>query len=273
MKPWKPQRIGLALGSGAARGWGHLGVLDALKEKGIEPSIIAGTSIGSVVGAFYSAGQIDFLKNWALSLNRREMLRYLDFKMTPTVGLFQGKRLMKALEAVLGSPLIETLRLPFAAVATDLGSGHEVWLNQGELLQAIRASIAVPGLLTPVLHEGRWLVDGGLVNPVPISVCRALGADFVIAVNLNSETTRTAARQRLTNRKRMPNLIDTVMNALIIMQERISRSRMAGDPPELLIAPPLGEIGLMEFHRAKEAMMIGKEAAIYAIDHYKPFEA
>lgn len=266
----KLHRVGLALGGGAARGWSHLGVLEALKEKGIEPSVIAGTSIGALVGAFYSSGKINVLQNWALSLNRREILRYLDFKVAASAGLFQGKRLMKTLEEVLGSPLIEDLPLPFAAVATDLWSGHEVWIQEGQLLQAIRASIAVPGILTPVLREERWLVDGGLVNPVPVSVCRALGADFVIAVNLNSETKRMArhARARMPKKKEVPNLIDTVMNALIIMQERISRSRMAGDPPEILIAPPLGEIGFMEFHRAKAAIAIGKEAALQMLERF-----
>jgi NTE family protein len=213
------------------------------------------------------------LQDWAFSLNRREILRYLDFKVAASAGLFQGKRLMKTLEEVLGSPLIEDLPLPFAAVATDLWSGHEVWMQEGPLLQAIRASIAVPGILTPVLREERWLVDGGLVNPVPVSVCRALGADFVIAVNLNSETKRMARRTRMPKKKEVPSLIDTVMNALIIMQERISRSRMAGDPPEILIAPPLGEIGFMEFHRAKEAMAIGKDAALQILERFSISQA
>ncbi|MDH5408082.1 MAG: patatin-like phospholipase RssA [Gammaproteobacteria bacterium] len=278
-------KIGFALGGGAARGWAHIGIIKSLAEHGIKPDIISGTSIGSLVGAAHVLGKLDKLEEWVCSLRRRDVAGMLDF--TFGGGMIQGERLMKFLESHLGeNPLIEELPIPFAAVATELTSGNEVWLQQGQLLSAIRASIALPGLFTPVCHENRWLVDGALVNPVPVSLCRALGADYVIAVNLDRymigkkfrkqkqvnvaqieddeassvhsvKTWLSYIQQRFTNNNQqedIPGLFDVLSTSVYIMQDRITRSRLVGDPPDLLLAPDLSDIGLMDFDHAQEAI-------------------
>ena len=177
-------KIGLALGGGAARGWAHIGVLKALAAAGIKPDVIAGTSIGAVVGGCYAAGHLEALEGFARQLTRRRVFGYLDFNFTGT-GLISGQRLCERLDKHLGDRAIEDLDCRFTAVATEIGSGHEVWLSRGRLVDAVRASYALPGVFRPVKINGRWLFDGALVNPIPVTVCRALGASYVIAVNLN----------------------------------------------------------------------------------------
>jgi NTE family protein len=287
-------RIGLALGSGSARGWAHIGVLEALEQLGVRPDVVAGSSIGALVGAAYCGGELAELKSWVLGLGRLEVVRMLDWSMTGG-GLLHGRRALNLFNERLASQKLETLVPRFAAVATDLSTGREIWLTKGPILDAVQASIALPGLFKPVRAEGRWLVDGGLVNPVPVSVCRALGADVVIAVNLNGDI--LTRRQRLAaadpaapaelsatpsepgsprwhprnwisffqgdsgvNPNAPPGLFDVTTTAINIMQDRITRSRMAGDPPDWQIAPRLGQIGLMEFYRAAEAISEGRAA-------------
>lgn len=284
-------RIGLALGSGIARGWAHIGVLRALMRAGITPDIVCGTSIGALVGGVYLGGHLDRLEEWALSLNRLRMARYLDVQLGGG-GLIGGRRLTALLREALGDMSVESLPFPFAAVATELATGQEVWLQRGHLVDAIRASYALPGIFTPVQIDGRWLVDGALVNPVPVSVCRALGARLVIAVNLNADTFgkgRVAAageegddfdlfvqngeemptsphgaaalmRQFLGQSRSAPSMFGVMVGALNIMQDRLSRSRLAGDPADVTVSPRLGPIGLLEFHRAEEAMAEGASA-------------
>ena len=179
-------RIGLALGGGAARGWAHIGVLRALKSAGIEPDVIAGTSMGAVVGGAYAAGRLEELEDWARSVTRRRMLRFLDIKLWST-GLIGGGRLAGQLKETLGDVAIEELPLRYAAIATEIGTGHEIWLTQGSLVEAMRASYALPGIFPPVKVAGRWLMDGALVNPIPVAAARALGARVVIAVNPNAD--------------------------------------------------------------------------------------
>ena len=293
-------RIGLALGSGSARGWAHIGVLRALGEAGIEPDVVCGTSIGAIVGALYASGRLDAFEGWVRKLTRRDVLAYLDVSLAGG-GFIEGKRLADVFRAHFGDITIEQLPVPFVAVATDLMSGREVWLRKGSLLQALRASMSLPGIFTPVKQNGTWLVDGGLVNPVPISVCRALGADLVIAVNLNgdlvgrhlqkyrserSEQVSKAAAQaleaeekdwldRLSSQFRervgflrnqmmpadgAPGMFDVIAGSLNIMQDRITRSRMAGDPPDFTVNPRLAHLGLLEFDRAEEAIAEGQAA-------------
>src|SRR5262245_29503048 len=180
-------KIGLALGAGSARGWAHIGVLRALAAAGIEPHIIAGTSIGAVAGGLYVAGELDALEQFARHLTRRKIFGFLDFNFSGT-GLIHGLRLREALETQLKGIQIEGLTRRFVAVATEISTGHETWLGRGYLVDAIRASYALPGIFKPVNIEGRWLFDGALVNPIPVSVCRALGARYVIAVNVNSDS-------------------------------------------------------------------------------------
>ena len=285
-------RIGLALGSGAARGWAHIGVLHALTAAGIVPDVIAGCSVGALVGGCHAAGKLHQIEVFACSLTKRRILSLMDFQFAGA-GLISGERLRALLERDLGSLTIDTLTPRFAAVATEITTGHEVWMTQGSLVDGIRASYALPGVFEPVESDGRVLMDGALVNPIPVTLARALGADVVICVNLNGDprsrgtvipshgcerpTLRSTpnrthwwsrllagdpmtkpAQSRVTMRAARPATILT--DAFNIAQDRIARSRLAGDPPDLMIAPRLAEIGLFEFHRAAEAIELGRRA-------------
>jgi NTE family protein len=285
-------KIGLALGGGAARGWAHIGVLKALAEAGIKPDIIAGTSIGAVVGACHAAGHLDELEDFARELTRRRIFGYLDFNFAGTA-LINGQKLCDRLERQLGDQHIEELVPRFTAVATELGSGHEIWLSRGRLADAVRASYALPGIFRPVKINGRWLFDGALVNPIPVSVCRAHGARYVIAVNLNfdicgrgtivphlepdiadeelpeekpvtgkngSGMRSLLKRQVLGKSEATPGISTVMVEAFNIVQDRIARSRLAGDPPDAMINLRLSDMGLFDFHRADELIRRGEEA-------------
>lgn len=308
--------IGVAFGGGAARGWAHIGVLQALIEAGIRPSVVAGTSIGAVVGGCHVADRLDHLIDFARGLTRRKVFGYFDLNLSGS-GLINGERLNSVLREALGETQIEELPVPFTAVATEIGTGHEVWLSRGHLVDAMRASYAIPGVFRPVSLDGRWLFDGALVNPIPVTVCRALGAQYVIAVNLNADlfglgtvladvnastngrpigpghngangaepddlpdaleapedsltfrngwgATRLLQRQVFGRRRDGPDLapsISTVMvDAFNIVHDRIARSRLAGDPPDVMISPRLSGIGLFDFHRADELIERGYAA-------------
>lgn len=284
----RPARIGLALGSGSARGWAHFGIIEALHKEGIRPDVVCGTSIGALVGAAYVCGRFQAFENWIRSLNWFEMARLLDFRLN-NGGLIEGERLVRVLRDLHDDPDIEDLPLPFIAVATDLTTGREVWLRDGSLMDAVRASMALPGVMSPVPYGDGQLVDGGLVNPVPVAPCRALGAEVIIAVNLNGELVGRRAQKRMTRStatkrdflervvKELPdgwrgsfasqlmtrrggraNYFDVIFSSINVMQDRITRSRMAGDPPDILLAPKIGHIGLLEFNRAEEAIEEGR---------------
>ena len=296
--------IGLALGGGVARGWAHIGALRALLEADIEPDIVAGTSIGSVVGAAYLAGRLDSLERWARSLDRRKVLQYMDLSWGGS-GLMKGTRLVKVLDHYLKGMMIEDFDRKFAAVTCDLRTGYEVWLQQGPVIPAIRASYALPGAFEPVRIDGRYMIDGALVNPVPVSACRALGAHMVIAVSLSGdafgpigtahevdfETPEVAdhdlpevaimAHQSLnklrpdrvllksllggTKPGKSPRLGSVMMGSLNIVMDRIGRSRLAGDPPDVFVAPRIGHIGMLEFTRAEELIERGYRAMRHEI--------
>jgi NTE family protein len=291
-------KIGIALGGGAARGWAHIGVLQALREAGIEPDIVAGTSIGAVVGGCYAAGQLDTLEQFARELTRRRVFGYLDFNLAGS-GLITGQRLCDRMEEHLADRTIESLERPFTAIATEIGTGHEVWLSRGRLVDAMRASYALPGIFKPVNINNRWLFDGALVNPIPVTVCRALGARYVIAVNLNSDmfgrgtvlsnleahsrepepakpagikskngrsVRKLLQRQLFGQGDDAPGISSVMIDAFNIVQDRIARSRLAGDPPDLIITPRLSGIGLFDFHRADELIQRGMAAAHREID-------
>jgi len=286
-------KIGLALGCGAARGWAHIGVLHGLLEAGIVPDIVAGTSIGAVVGGCYAAGRLNEVEEFARSLTRRRVFGYLDFNMSGS-GLITGQRLRDRLINHLGDTTIESLTPQFTAVATEIGTGHEIWLSRGRLVDAMRASYALPGIFKPVNVGGRWLFDGALVNPIPVSVCRAMGARYVIAVNLNADmcgrgtvvpfldagtqdtllieangapkkngrsAMKLLKRQFFGPNETAPGISTVVMDAFNIVQDRIARSRLAGDPPDFMISPRLTGIGPFDFHRAAELIERGLAAA------------
>lgn len=308
VKPPRPS-IGIALGGGAARGFAHIGVLKVLKEAGYELDAIAGTSIGAVVGGCFLAGKLQELEDWARGLNRRRMIGMLDFSLGGS-GLICGNRLVQRLVRELGDMRIETLPVPFAAIATEIGPGHEIWLTRGPLVTAMRASMSLPGIFEPVRVNGRWLMDGALVNPVPVSAARALGARAVIAVNLNGELTGRGSviphfevsvepehsqaqrrrggvralgaatalvrrqlgfggRQAPRREPRSPGISSVMMEAFNVTQDRISRSRLAGDPPDASIAPRIGRIGPFDFQKAGEIIDRGAEAAMRALDEIK----
>ncbi len=260
-------RLALALGGGAARGWAHIGVLRALDEAGIEVGMIAGTSIGALVGGCYLAGKLDELESFARSLTMRRIAGLLDLTIGGG-GLFGGMRLTKRMQEHLEGLSIEDLDRPFVSVATELQTGHEVWISSGSLITALRASYALPGIFEPVKCNNRTLVDGALVNPVPTSVCRAHEQPLVVAVNLNYEIfgrsaviKHSASVQPIENERRNANarvgVTATMVQAFNIIQERISRARLAGDPPDLALHPRLSDIGMSEFHRAGEAIERG----------------
>jgi NTE family protein len=276
--PPKKTSISLALGGGCARGWAHIGVLRALDEAGIEVSMIAGTSIGALVGGCYLAGKLDELEEFARSLTKRRIFGLLDFNFGGN-GLFGGLKLDARLREHLNGARFEDLPKPFVCVASEIRTGHEIWLSSGLLITAMRASYALPGVFEPVAANGRVLVDGALVNPVPVSVCRAYEQQLVVAVNLHYDLFGRAAvikhsagelmveqdasspRPNAESRARESRIGVTgvMVEAFNIIQDRISRARLAGDPPDLSLQPKLGHIGLTEFHRADEAIRIGYE--------------
>lgn len=182
------KKIGYALGGGAARGMFHIGVLSVLEEYGISPDIITGTSMGSIIGAMYASGlKVSELKQIACSIDWKQVVRLTDIVTLPKSGLIQGRRIVTLLKSLLGEASFSRLKFKYAAVAADLHTGQQVVFTEGSLVEAIRASISIPGIFTPVSYDGRYLVDGGLVNVVPVSVCRDLGADYVIGVNVIPE--------------------------------------------------------------------------------------
>ena len=293
--------IGLALGGGAAKGWAHIGFMKALDEAGIKPDIISGTSMGAVVGGCWAAGKLAELEDFARSLTQRRVFALLDVSLSGS-GLINGSRLANLLMKNLTGVQIEELSTQFCCMATELENGNEVWLSKGDLSQSLQASYALPGIFKPVKIGNRWLIDGALVNPVPITACRAMGATYVIGVSLSTagvgigtvlantmtdndaiepenfdqaeDTTDTAPnnierrstksqlrRQLLDAKKGAPGISSVMMQSFNIIQDRIARSRLVGDPPDTLITPSVSDIGLFDFHRAGDAIDEGYAAA------------
>lgn len=293
MRGYPVPRIGLALGAGVARGFAHIGAIRALRRHGIKPDVVAGTSIGAVVGGCYLAKRLDELEEWALSLNRRRLFSYLDLTIRSS-GIITGQKFTQALEDHLKGIQIQDLPHPFVAVATDMISGHEVWIRRGSLIDAMRASFCLPGVFPPVNLLGHQLIDGALVNPTPVSVCRALGAKVTIAVDLNAdligkakkpgqnyqtvmgfdifndrdvapEDQRMFSKFNLTKRlfkrdENAPSIFGVMFSSFNIILDRITRSRLAGDPPDIHIKPQIGHYGMLEVERAKELIEEGEAA-------------
>jgi NTE family protein len=304
-------RLGLALGSGSARGWAHIGVLSSLVERGFKPHVVAGASVGALVSAAYANGRLEDLQRWVVTLTQRDVWRLVDTAFRGG-GVMTGNRLMNAIAERIGDPAIEELPIAFGAVATDLYTGEEIWLRSGSMMAAIRASSGLPGLFAPSWYQGRWLIDGGVVNPVPVSLCRALGADVVIAVDLSRPVTRAAMRanqggrtaparsvttentsanaegvallqkwsglmdglvESFRARRSEPGLFEVMASAVGIMQERITRDRLASDPPDLVLKPDLAKFQLLDFHRAAEAIETGRKCVAAAAVELAPLTA
>jgi NTE family protein len=290
-------QIGLALGSGIARGWAHIGVLRALERNGFKPDIVCGTSIGALVGGAYLGGQLDQLEEWATHLNKLRLSRFFDLQLGRGGLIAGGRQIAQIFRPDFRDCLIENLPMRFACVTTEFGTGHEVWLQKGNLLEAVRASYALPGVFPPVRIDGRWLLDGALVNPVPTSLCRALDARIVIAVNLNAAAVGTSTiatesqggsadeqalaskingfpgaalvRKCFSRQRDTPTLLNVMASSLNIIQDRLTRSRLAGEPSDVTIAPKIGHIGILQFDRAKESIAAGEEAVEQAIPALK----
>ena len=276
-------RIGLALGSGGARGWSHIGAIRALEERNIKPDFVCGTSVGALVGAAYASGELDRLEHWVTGLAWTTVVRLMD--ITWRGGLIRGQRLFALFRTMFEERNIDDLPIPYGAVATELYSGRELWLRHGNLMDAVRASCAMPGLFTPVVRDNVLVVDGGLVNPVPVSMCRALGAELVIAVDLSwgklgpyRERGRAVAPREVPGwlaRLRpgwaekqpqteeaptIPSIFEVFATSLDVVEMRVARSRLSGDPADVLITPLLPDFATMDYHRAKEAIEEGRAA-------------
>jgi NTE family protein len=307
-------RLGLALGCGSARGWTHIGVLQGLEQRGLVPDVITGASVGALVGVARAAGRLADLERWVCTLTQRDVWRLVDTTFRGG-GVMTGNRLMEAVAAHVGDAPIEGLPIAFGAVATDLYTGEEIWLRDGPYMAAVRASSGLPGLFSPTWHAGRWLIDGGVVNPVPVSICRALGAEVVIAVDLSRSVTqvgmraperqenhapadaaptRTAPRpasqegtailakwsgfvdglvESFRSKRAEPGLFEVMSSAVNIMQDRITRSRLAIDPADLVLRPDLADFQLMDFHRAREAIEIGRRYVEQVAPQLEPIAA
>jgi len=281
-------KIGIALGSGAARGWAHIGVIQALEKLGVKIDVVSGCSIGAYVGAAYASGRLEELKAWASSLTEWQTLSLMGIGIRRG-GLASGQKVFDKLSDEFCAASFEAMDKPFACVATDLYSGREVVFNKGDVGNSIQASCAIPALFSPIAYNDRWLVDGAVVNPVPVNLCRQLGADFVIAVNLNADfrplqIARETAKHEETqeknehffkksqdvvrqwfspepkaNSKQAPGILSVMSSSLEILQARVTRSRLAGEPPDILIEPTLTDVGLMEFHRCAELCETGEQ--------------
>ncbi|MCB1397883.1 MAG: patatin-like phospholipase family protein [Rhodobacter sp.] len=285
--------IGLALGSGGARGWCHIGVLRELSAMGIEAEVVAGSSMGALVGAAHAAGRLGALEDWARGLTLRAMLALIDMRIAGG-GLVGGEGILTMLRGLDLPETIEELALPFVATATDLRRGREIWLRKGDLVQSVRASVSIPGLFRPQWLDGRWLVDGGVLNPVPVSAARALGADVVIGVNPNAAVSGAywEPGQDLPGFPDLSSLLPeklrglwaddrpddvpehtepsyvALVNATIdIMSDQIRRSRLAGEPPQVLLNARLGGVSVVDFHRAAECIDEGRRMVQAQADH------
>ncbi|MDR2861067.1 MAG: patatin-like phospholipase family protein [Syntrophobacterales bacterium] len=291
------KKIGLALGSGSARGWSHIGVIKALKEHDIPVDIVCGSSMGAVVGGAYAAGILNSLEELAREFSWLDFLKFMDVSLSRR-GLLSGNRITEFFRDKISDMDIENLPTPYGAVTVDLYTGEEIFIRKGPLLDALRASFSFPGLFTPFHKNNQWLIDGGLINPVPVSLCRAMGADIVIAVNLNDEilkkrvflhsadntdtslpsldkhgdslmdflTAKFPFLKRMENHdlptEKIPNMIEVMMKSIYIMQDRITKQRMVEDPPDISITPSLSDVSLLNFNKARDTIEEGRRATL-----------
>ena len=264
----KERKIGLALGGGAARGLAHIGVLEILEKEGISIDMIAGTSAGAAIGALFAQGKS--------TKEMRELVRSWDWKKRaqlidpalPKSGFIAGKKIKKLLKSIIGDVRFDELKLPFACVATDIMSGEEVIINQGSVLEAVRASISMPIIFTVVKWKGRYLVDGGLVDPVPVSVLKDMGADFIIAVNVTPRMSKAFQRVYMEELKpeeivKEPNIFNILMKVIDIDSSHLVGWCLNG--ADVVIEPRLAGIGLGDFGHAEQCILEGELAGIDSV--------
>lgn len=281
-------KIGLALGSGAAKGWAHIGVINALSRLGVEVDIVAGCSVGSLVGAAFATGKLPEFERWVRSFGYWDVIRLMDVSWRRG-GLLRGQRVFEQVRQLIPDRDIEQCAKRFGTVTCNLSTGRELWFTRGDIHQAIRASCSIPGLLSPVSHNGYWLVDGAVVNPVPVSLTRALGADIVIAIDLQHDAHlmqqdmlsmaeeraqpqgwRSKLRNRFSRLQTAPSAMEIMSTSIQVLENRIKRTRMAGDPPDIVLQPLCPQISTLDFHRAEEAIVAGEEAVNKKIDELLP---
>lgn len=254
-------KVALALGSGAARGYAHIGVIEELTARGHEIVGVAGSSMGAVVGGVLAAGKLDEFSEWAQALTQRAMLKLVD----PTLhaaGVLRAEKILGAVGDILGPVAIEDFQIPFTAVATDLLDGRSVWLQRGPAAEAIRASIAIPGLIAPGRLDGRLLGDGGILDPVPMAPIAAARADLTIAASITGVDPNDTDADRLGS-------FDVMNRSIDIAQAALARHILAAYPPGLLIAVPRSISHSLDFHRATEIIAAGREVAAAALDEYE----
>lgn len=306
----KPKTIALALGSGGARGYGHIGIIEEIESRGWEIVGVAGTSMGAIVGGLYVAGGMEAYRDWAVELGKRDVMRLLDPALGGA-GIMRASKVMSKVKEYVGDLRIEDARMPYTAVAVDLVTQREVWFTSGPMVPAMRASMAIPTVFTPLARDGMVLADGGLLNPVPVAPLASVHADAIIAVNLSgpSQTTAYAREEVFTGIKlpkvrfpNIPQMIEPALRALVpafgrrsdgipvkthglgmntldvmdrslnLMQNTIRRYRLAGFPPDVLINIPLDACGTLDFHRARELVEVGRERASLALDAWEAGE-
>lgn len=256
MSNTKP-KIGLALGSGGARGWAHVGVIQALQELGIKPSYISGTSIGALVGAVYACGHFDALVKLKDTLDWKKAAQLFMELNLPTSGLISGKRIIDLLQQddLIGKATFDDLQIPLQVIATDLKQEKAITLSKGSVLNAVRASISIPGIFTPIAYEDGWLIDGGLTNPLPIEACREMGADYIIAVDINLRS-----RHVTKSSEKMPSIFEVLTRTVRLAENAITQRTLFSAAPDLVIQPVVGQISTLDFQRSKIAIAEGERA-------------
>jgi NTE family protein len=266
----KKKKVGLALGGGAARGLAHIGVLEVLEEERIPIDMIAGTSFGGLVGAFFARRKdASLMREMALKINVMKMLSLADLTL-PKSGLLGGKAVINMLKKMMGNDVkFDELPIPLALVATDIITAEEVVINQGSVLDGIRATISIPGIFTVAKRRGRYLVDGGLVNPVPVSVLKTMGADFIIAVNVMPDVGARVRHLQKAGKKdwKEPNIFNVLMQSLYIGTYIIAKASIEG--ADITISPDTAKINPGDFHRARECIELGEKAAREAVPEIK----
>lgn len=285
--------VSLVLGSGGARGLAHIGVIDWLNENGYDIQSISGSSMGALIGGIYAAGKLQTYADWVIQLEKIDVLRLLDFSFGEG-GIIKGEKIINVLRDLIGHFDIEELPLSYTAVASDLDNQKEVWLNKGPLFDAIRASIAIPSIFTPVQYRGKRLVDGGLLNPIPIAPTLKDKTDITIAVNLSAppvthpmpeseikpepEENNDSYREKILHfveelqRKMLKEepedmgFFDVIANSLDAMQNTIARFKLAAYAPDIIINIPSNSSAFYEFYRAKDLIALGRQKAEEACD-------
>jgi NTE family protein len=286
--------VGLALGTGGARGLAHIGAIEAIEAAGYRVVAVSGSSMGALVGGIYAAGKLDIYRDWVCALQKMDVLKLVDWTLSGA-GVIKGERIVEVLRELIGEVNIEDLPIPFTAVATDLDREREAWLSRGPLFDAIRASIAIPTIFHPHSLHGHRLVDGGLMNPLPLTPLLQSPSDYTFAVNVNGlheilppvRTTGPSPKSRKSLRgkiaafvkrtignredgEREPGWVDTLTQSIELMQENLTRFRLAADRPDLVIEVPRNASAVYEFYRASELIDLGRERAERALAAWQP---